>query len=186
MVAGCGLCEEPGVLHPPPRLWAGGRGRSPPKLLGCSTRQKVRVGTVRPEGENPDRKLFRTSSLPSTARAHKRAHQGAVHTKEPCTFLLLPDLPSPRPRAQWHGREGIRHAAARDGAECQSRECPPARRVAVAAGAPAASTNTAAEEDESGLTSGFQASPQYPAAAVFTSLPPRGESPTSPAGSATI
>lgn len=132
MVAGCRVRREG---RPARTTEIGGGGeRSLPKPLGGSAREKgVGVGTVRPEGENPEGGS-RAAPLPYLAQ---RAHT-SVHTKGPGTFPLPPDLPGPRPRARWPGSQGIRPAAALDGAERRARGCPPARRVAAAAGAPPA------------------------------------------------
>ena len=115
-------CEEGSKLHAPLRLRAGEGGRSPPKPLEGSARpERVGMGTV-----SPERGSF-SAPLPHLAQSARTI----VHTKGPSTFLRSPDLPSPRPRAQGPGREGIGPTVAQEGTERSALGCPPARKVAV-------------------------------------------------------
>lgn len=108
MVPGCRLGRGATSTH---HRNGGGGGRSPPKpLQGSALEEGVGVGTGRPAGQNLQGGGF-SAPLPHPAQ---RARTGG-HTKGPCTFPLPPDLPGPRPRAWWPGRQGVRPALALEG-----------------------------------------------------------------------
>lgn len=109
MVPGCRLGRGATCTHH--RNGGGGRSQSSEATPGLGSRGGGGGGDRETRGaESPGRRLLRTSSPPSTARAHRREHQGAVH---------LPAAPGPArsssPRAWWPGRQGVRPAAALEG-----------------------------------------------------------------------
>lgn len=149
-----------------------GQGKGVAVLRSRSGGQLVRRGwggNREPRGsDSRGTQLFRASSPPSTARAHKRAPRGAVHLPP------VPGLVQPSSLSSAAGKGG-HPARGGPGGDRAQRGCPPARRVAVAAGAPAGcavSAVSTAGGGGGGLTLGLQTSPRSSAAAVLAPLPP--------------
>lgn len=139
------------------------------------------LGSVRPAGENPQGGSFSAPlPPPSTERAHKRAHQGAVH---------LPAAPGPARSSSpslvaWTSERLARGGPGGDRAP-RSRvpTCAQGSRCGRCAARCAVS---AAGGGVGGLSPGLQTSPRCPAVRSSLPLLPEGEPPTLPAGSATV